>query len=99
MVTFRWNTQTGEVIEMASKKKEEILKAEYIGGNDLNLEYSYKEMTIKEFYRGTKLGPVNQDDGLAIVFEDEFGNHRVGRISFDQLISTLTQIGVAIRLR
>ena len=99
MVTFRWNTQTGEVTEMATKEKEEALKAENIGENDLDLEYSYKEMTVKEIYRGEKLGPINQNNGMAIVFEDEFGNHRVGRISFVQLNDTLAEIGLRISTR
>lgn len=99
MVTFRWNTATGEVTEMAEKIEEEVLKAEHIGDNDLDLPYSYKEMTVKELYRGNKLGPVNQDSGLAIVFEDEFGNRRVGRISFKQLNDTLAEINLVVRTR
>ena len=99
MVTFRWNTQTGKITEMATKEREEALKAEDIGENDLDLEYSYKEMTVKEIYRGEKLGPINQNRGIAIVFEDEFGNHRVGRISFAQLNDTLAQVNLRITLR
>lgn len=99
MVTFRWNTATGEVTEMAEKIEEEVLKAENIRNNDLDLPYSYKEMTVKELYRGNKLGPVNQDNGMAIVFEDEFGNRRVGRISFEQLNNTLKEIGLVVRTK
>lgn len=99
MATYRWNLKSGELKEMAKTEEEPVLEAKNFGRKPLDLSYSYKEMTVKEIHRGSEFGPINQDNGMAFVFEDEFGNHRVGRISFNQLNNTLENIGLRITTR
>lgn len=53
-------------------------------------------MDVKEIHQADKAGPNNGDDGFIIVFEDEVGNNRVGRISRLQMRKTLRELGFDI---
>jgi len=80
---------------MSTKVKEDALPATRSGDDRVDLEHlhGYKEMRITEIHHGNYEGPNNGDDGFVIVFADEVGNKRLGRISRSQLRLTLREIG------
>lgn len=79
----------------SGKVEEKPLPATRFEDGEIDLSHlaGHKEMQITEIHQADHAGPNNGDDGFIIVFEDEVGNNRVGRISRVQMRKTLRDLG------